>query len=241
MEIVLVRHAQPNWEPDGRAVDEPGLTSYGHRQAECTAAALASESFDAVYTSPLRRVVETAEPITARLGLEGQQHSWLREMGLPSLEGQTHDQVQDYFESAHARELAHWWDGMPGGESFRHFYERVSSGLEGLLAGEHRIGIHQDAGQRLWQLNGAKECILIVAHEGTNAVLLSHLLGIEPAPWAPLRFSSSWAGITHLHSVETAGGSLWSLESFNRVNHMMALADEREVDGRSPSLLETGP
>ena len=35
MEIVLVRHAQPDWEPGGRAVDDPGLTELGRSQAEC--------------------------------------------------------------------------------------------------------------------------------------------------------------------------------------------------------------
>ena len=37
MEIVLIRHAQPDWEPDGRAVDDPGLTRLGRDQAKLTA------------------------------------------------------------------------------------------------------------------------------------------------------------------------------------------------------------
>jgi probable phosphoglycerate mutase len=238
VEIVLVRHAQPDWEPDGRAVDEPGLTVYGHRQAECAARCLAGDSFDHFYVSPFRRALETAAPIAKALGMEPLQQSWLREMGLPSLEGQTSEQVQAYFEQAHARELDHWWDGLPGGESFRHFYERVSGGLEGLLAGVHGVRIHEDAGHRLWRLDDAPARILIVAHEGTNAVLLSHLLGIEPVPWAPMRFSNSWAGITRIHSLEIAGGWLWSLESFNRVSHLDALVDGHPGDGRSPTLID---
>lgn len=233
-----MRHAQPDWEPDGRAVDDPGLTEHGHRQAECTARALAEDRFDAIYLSPLQRVRETAAPILARHDVEASTQSWLREMGLPSLEGQTSEQVQAYFAHAHARELEHWWDGLPGGESFRHFYERVSSGLEGLLAGRHRIAVHEDAGNRLWQLDEAPDRILIVAHEGTNAVLLSHLLGTEPVPWAPLRFSSSWTGITRIHSVEIAGGSLWALESFNRVSHLETLEAERPGGGRVSELIE---
>ena len=104
---MLVRHAQPDWEPDGRAVDDPGLTAYGHRQAECTARALADETFDAIYVSTLRRVRETAEPIVSHHDVEPSFESWLREMGLASLEGQTSEQVQAYFAHAHARGVVH--------------------------------------------------------------------------------------------------------------------------------------
>jgi probable phosphoglycerate mutase len=215
-------------------VDNPGLTGLGHEQAQHAAEALARDSdFDVLYTSPLRRAVETAEPIAKALGLELRSQPWLRELGLASLEGQSSEQVQQYFAAAHARELEHWWDGLPGGESFRHFYERVTGGVESLLAGEHRVGVHGDSGQRLWQVPSDVERILIVAHEGTNAVLLSHLLGIEPVPWAWMRFSSAWAGISRVHSVATASGAVWALESFNRVHHLEPLRERGERDGRT--------
>ncbi len=232
MEIVLVRHAQPDWEPGGVARDDPGLTDLGHEQARCVADALAGEEFDAIYISPLQRVVETAAPICEALGMEPIVHSWLRELGLAPLEGQTSEQVRAYFEDANARELDAWWDGPPGGESFRHFIERVSAGIEGLLAGEHRLGIHEAHGFRLWQLPEQMERLLIVAHEGTNAVLLSHLLGLEPVPWANARFSSHWAGISRIEATETLSGAIWALESFNRVEHLEPLRDRLERSGR---------
>ena len=233
MEIVLVRHAQPDWEPGGRAVDDPGLTPYGHAQARCLAEALAGERFDTVLYSPLQRVVETAAPVLERLGARGHPQSWLREMGIRTLEGSTTEQVREYFQHARARELAHWWDGWPGGESFRHFYERVSGGLEGLLAEQHRIAIHGDATQRLWQIPDPDRRVLVVAHEGTIAVLISHLLGIDPVPWANLRFASSWAGLSRLHSVSITGGALFTLTSFDRVEHLAGLGPDPRGHGRA--------
>jgi len=233
VEIVLVRHAQPEWEPGGRAVDDPGLTEFGHAQARCVADALAGERFDGVIVSPLRRVVETAAPVLARLGVEGRHASWLREMTLSSLEGSTSEQVRAYFEHARARELDHWWDGLPGGESFRHFYERVTGGLEGLLAEHHRVSIHEDASHRLWRIPDPTRRLLVIAHEGTNAVLISHLLGLDPVPWAHLHFSSSWAGISRLHTVKITGGALFALESFNRVDHLAPVLAEAPGSGRS--------
>ena len=84
IELVFVRHAQPDWEPDGKAVDEPGLTALGRLQAERVAETLARESFDVLYTSTMRRALETAAPIAARLGIEARRASWILELGLPS-------------------------------------------------------------------------------------------------------------------------------------------------------------
>ncbi len=236
MEIVLIRHAQPDWEPGGRAVDDPGLTALGHAQAEHTAEMLAGEHFDAFYTSPLLRARETAKPIAATLGVEPETRSWLHELKLPSMEGFTSDQVQAFFREANARELEAWWDGMPGGESFRHFYERVSGGVESLLQEDHALGIHEVSGHRLWKVPESKR-ILIVAHEGTNAVLISHLLGIEPVPFAWVRFSTAWAGVSVVHTLDVAGGRVWSVESFNRTAHLAPLRarDDWKRDGRTQS------
>jgi probable phosphoglycerate mutase len=230
LEIVLVRHAQPHWEPNDRAVDDPGLTALGDAQAVRIAQNLAGEHFDAVYLSPLRRVVETAAPFLEASGHKGEVREWLRETGLPSLEGQTRAQVEAYFARANAREFSEWWDGLPGGERFRHFYARVSAGVEALLGDEHAAGIHEEAGQRLWKIPRESRRIAIFAHEGTNSVLISHLIGVEPVPWTHLRFSTSWGGITRLRTAQVGGHSVWSLEAFNRISHLDA------VTGSDPSL-----
>jgi probable phosphoglycerate mutase len=223
VEIVLIRHGEPDWEPRGFAVDDPELTPRGRAQAERAAQILTGESFDHLYVSPLLRARETAQPIAKRLGLEPQVLPWLRELGLPALQGRPAQEVRRYFADARARDLEHWWDGLPGGESFRHFYERVSAGVESLLLGQCRLTLHEDAGHRLWRLPETSLRILIVAHEGTNAVILSHLLGTEPVPWAPLRFSSAWAGLARVRTASIATGAIWVLESFNRVHHLDGL------------------
>jgi probable phosphoglycerate mutase len=220
VQIVLVRHGEPDWEPGGIAVDEPELTRLGRDQAERAAQVLSAESFDALYVSPLRRARETAAPIAHALGLEPVEVSWLRELGLPPLAGKTAEEVQRFFASTRARDLEKWWDGMPGGESFRHFHERVSAGVEGLLVGEHRMQLHDDSGHRIWRLPEWDRKLLVVAHEGTNALIVSHLLGIQPTPWEWMRFSSRWAGITRLRTAPVASGAVWVLDSFNDCGHL---------------------
>lgn len=226
MEIVLVRHGEPEWEPGGFAVDDPELTGRGRAQAERAADALACESFDALYVSPLQRARETAEPIASRLGLEPQTASWARELGLPPMAGFAKAEVRRFFEEARARDLEKWWDGPPGGESFRHFHERVAGGVEALLVGEHRMQLHEDSGHRIWRIPREERRVLLVAHEGTNALVVSHLLGIDPVPWEWVRFSSSWGGISRLRTVPVASGAVWVLARFNDVAHLDGL-DER--------------
>jgi probable phosphoglycerate mutase len=72
MEIILVRHALPvriDATPDGSPAD-PGLADLGVEQAYRIADALRHDKVDALYTSPSRRAVETATPLSGALGLE---------------------------------------------------------------------------------------------------------------------------------------------------------------------------
>ena len=232
MEITLIRHAQPDWEPDDSAVDEPTLTEHGFAQSRATADALAGERFDAFYVSPLRRARETAAPIAEKLGLEPQVQSWLRELELPSLEGHTPEQVQAFFRDGRLRQPESWWDGYDGGESFRHFYERVAGGTDAMLTGEHAMGLHEDAGHRLWQVPDWDARVLVVAHEGTISIMTSHLLGIDPNPWTPLRFTIAWTGIARLHTAQLGNGAVWTLSAFNATGHLAQLEYPR--DGRAP-------
>ncbi len=224
IEVVLVRHAQPDWEPGGLAVDHPVLSAHGRAQAQALAEALAGERFDAGYTSTLGRAIETAEPVGERLGMEFERCSWLDELRLPTLEGRTAEEVAQFFARARARDLEQWWDGLPpGGESFRHLYERVSGGVEALLSSSHGMRIHSNSGFRLWHPPEEDRRLLVVAHEGSISVILSRLLDVEPVSWAFVRFSSYWAAITRLVTVPIADGYAFSLRAFNEIEHLRPL------------------
>ena len=69
MELLLVRHALPQRVEGADGPADPALADLGVRQAEALAGGLAGEPLHAVYTSPLRRAVETAAPLAARTGL----------------------------------------------------------------------------------------------------------------------------------------------------------------------------
>ena len=63
MELVLVRHGEPEWVRDGYNVDDPPLTTRGHEQAKRLADRLAGEHFDQIFVSPMTRARQTAAPL----------------------------------------------------------------------------------------------------------------------------------------------------------------------------------
>src|SRR6058998_2760365 len=85
IELVLVRHAEPDWETALRKGADPGLTALGRRQAADLAAHLQSLSLAAVYCSPLERARETAAAIAATQELAANVVPGLAEIGVPTL------------------------------------------------------------------------------------------------------------------------------------------------------------
>lgn len=70
MELILIRHALPVRHLAESGAADPGLSPEGFAQAEHLARWLATETISAVYSSPMRRAVETARPVAEALGLE---------------------------------------------------------------------------------------------------------------------------------------------------------------------------
>jgi broad specificity phosphatase PhoE len=220
--VTLVRHGDPDWAPDGGpSVDDPGLTPYGRRQAEAVANALAKTPVDHLYVSAHRRARETAAPIAQATGRSARVVADLSEIGV-AVAGLTQEDVDRYFQEAARRPLAEHWDGWPGAETFHDFHARVTKALLGVL-GEHGIRGQREHDFTVWSEPEQPVSIVIVAHGGTNSVLLTHLLDVRPVPWEWLRFESQLAA----YSVAEARplgplGSVWSLQNFNEVDHLRA-------------------
>jgi probable phosphoglycerate mutase len=66
MELILIRHGLPVRSAE---TDDPQLSEEGHDQARRAARWLATERIDAVFSSPMRRAMQTAEPFVAGCGL----------------------------------------------------------------------------------------------------------------------------------------------------------------------------
>jgi len=222
VEIVLLRHGEPDWTPNGGpSVVDAALTQRGRLQAETAAAALAGRAFDAIYASPLRRAQETAEPLAKATGLTPITLDGLAEITI-ALEGVTQTEVDAFFREATMRRLRDHWEGWPGGERFRDFHARVTRALADLLA-RHAIAPLVEDEFTVWSVPPQRRRIAIVAHGGTNAVAITHLLDIAGVPWEWSRFEMELAAYAVVQSRAIGmTGFVWSLNNFNEVDHLRA-------------------
>ena len=124
-----------------RDMDTP-LTKEGNRQARLTGEHLAAEyNFDAIFTSPYQRTVQTAEQIIGQLKskppLKGEER--IREIEFGILDGLTTDGIKAKYpeESARRKREGKYWYRPPGGESRPDVALRVHSFL-GTLTRDYR-------------------------------------------------------------------------------------------------------
>jgi probable phosphoglycerate mutase len=221
VEITFVRHAQPAWDVDGMAQRDPGLTPLGREQAELLGERLAARrgEIGEVLVSPAQRCRETAAPLANALGLEPEVIDDLTEIKMPDLTGAPSEAVAEVFRTMYSRQPAEWWDGMPGGESFRAFHERVTSAVVGLLAARSVAPHRGEAAEQLWDVDDDRR-IVVVAHAGTNAVALGFLLGLEPTPWEWERFVLGHASLAGVKTFRIGSAHIFSMRSFNDVEHL---------------------
>ncbi len=110
-DIVLVRHGQTEWSATGRHTSHTDLdlTAEGERQAQALAKSLADRAFTAVFASPRRRALRTAELAGLHLtAVDGELAEW----DYGDYEGLTTPEIR---RSRPGWQL--WTDGCPGGES----------------------------------------------------------------------------------------------------------------------------
>jgi probable phosphoglycerate mutase len=139
--LVLVRHGETALTRErrfsGRGGSDPGLNEDGRAQARATAEWLAplAGQVEVMLTSPLRRTVETAEVIAARLGLQPAVEEALAESGFGTWDGKTYAEV-----AAEEPDRFGTWlrtHDLPAGghgDSLAAMHERTAETLDRLLA-----------------------------------------------------------------------------------------------------------
>lgn len=218
--IQLIRHGEPTYVDQGLLRNDPGLTHRGHRQATL-AAKRDWGHVDEIWVSPMVRARETATPIVDALGIAPTVMDWMHEIRMPDAwEGSPVDRFEEMFEELNLRAIEALWEGIPGGESFRGFHERVSNGLAVELAerGAEPI-LTDDPEPELWT-EPAELSIVYVAHGGTNAVTLGHLLGMDPTPWEWDRFDSAHTSVATVRTKHVSHSVAFGMTGFGDTNHL---------------------
>lgn len=205
--IVVVRHGETHWNREARIQghgDSP-LTPAGEAQAEAIGERLALERFDRLVASDLGRARQTAQAIGRRTGHAIVADPRFRERNYGVTEGLTYAEIHSRYPDVFARVRDADPDyAVPGGESRRQMYERVSAALDSLA--------------REW----AGERVALVCHGGVLGALFRYVHGIPlaearaiPIPNAAynvLRHEAGrwhvevWADTAHLEGVDPVVG-----------------------------------
>lgn len=134
--VIFVRHGQSEFNLARRFTGrtDVGLTELGRKQAESTAKELQKYHVTRIYSSPLKRALETAKPAAKLLGLEICPEPGLCEIDAGEWEGLPFETI----EAKYPAEFAHLHGDrsllqLPGGESMRQLYDRVTACVDRLV------------------------------------------------------------------------------------------------------------
>ncbi len=174
-ELFLIRHADAIPEEDeiipSGIYDDLPLSRTGRKQALALAERLSSMSFDAMYSSPLRRCLETAAPLAERLELVPIIEEGLKEIRLGNVrplpdDGQDLAALSKALQERQldivriAGETGHW-DEIPDSEQSLAFRRRVVETLDEIVSSH--------IGQR----------IVAFAHGGVINAYIAEVLGLD--------------------------------------------------------------
>jgi broad specificity phosphatase PhoE len=198
MIIHCIRHGQSVYNAEGRIQGQSNvpLSDLGLRQSQAAADALAGLPIDALYSSPLRRAVQTAEAVAEALGLPIQTDDRLKEIHAGIFQDMRRCEIEDVY----PEETAHWMSQnpdyvIPGGESRRQLMERGMAAFHDIARRDH----HR---------------VVVVAHGRMMVVTLKGLLNI-PADQPP--FALENGSITTLAA---DGECRFTLVKLDAVDHL---------------------
>ena len=185
--IILVRHARTTYNEQQRyqgSSDESVLTAKGLKDAFSTGLVLDEYNFDAIYTSPIRRVRQTTQEILAALGNKNNvppvySDRLLTEISMSYWQGLYYQEVKEKFPQAY-----NCWQNTPHLFSFDRVYPVLELFEKARLFWQKVLNQHQG------------QTILIVAHGGTNRALISTAVDLQPESYHSLQQSN--CGISYL-------------------------------------------
>lgn len=162
--ILLIRHGQTAANVEGvfRGRLDLELDDIGRKQAEALAEEVARRAASVLYTSPMKRAVQTAEPIAQLLGVDAVVSEAFIDVDFGEWQGMHHKEVGEKWPEIYATWSVRPGDiTFPGGENLEQVCRRVAAGIEQL------VRRHPGA------------TVAVVSHRVPCRVLLCHVLGLS--------------------------------------------------------------
>jgi probable phosphoglycerate mutase len=192
VELILVRHALPVRRENTDGPADPELSADGILQAGHFAEYLSLEHIDAIYSSPMRRAVQTAEPLASRKGLDITLVPGVAEWDQNSTEYIPVEELK-------AANDPRWREMIDGGwtsdEMPQEFHERVITSVEAIIKDNP----------------GGK--VVVTCHGGVINEYLAHVLGLAGNQFF-------YPNYTSIHRVAASSKGHRSILSVNESGHL---------------------
>jgi probable phosphoglycerate mutase len=194
MNLLLIRHALPVRREGATGPADPELSEIGMRQAKRLAEYLAAEDLDAVYSSPLRRAVETAAPVASAHRIDAVEIEGVAEWDRHAPEYIPVEELKAANDPRWQALVAGTWEGD---EDPAEFHQRVRSSIDELVL-RHR-----------------GEQIAVVCHGGVINSYLAQILGLDL-----IGNGFFYPNYTSIHRVAASSGGARSLVTLNETAHL---------------------
>jgi 2,3-bisphosphoglycerate-dependent phosphoglycerate mutase len=195
LRLLLARHAETS-APDRfhGAESDIGLSEWGARQAELLGESMKSTGATALYSSAMRRAIDTAAPIGRACGLAPVVIAELHERRIGPLSGLSREDGWSTYATSKERWIAGDLEHThSGGESYGDIRRRVLPIFQGLTA-RHR-----------------GETVIVIAHGVVIRVVLTSVVsGFQPADFD--RIAIDFASVNEL----VFDGTMWTARSLNQ-------------------------
>ena len=227
--VYLIRHGQTAWNQDGmfRGQKDISLNAEGLRQAELTGAYLKNGNIETIYTSPLKRSVQTASVIAQYTGSSVVVVDTLKDIDFGEWEGKTAKQVAAQYNKGYRTYRLHpELAAFPRGETLNQCFERIMKTLHQIFQQASHQGTHDSVkriaghtGDEIMQLPD----IAIVSHRVILKLIVLGLLGLSTASFWKVQLDT--CSITEV----LIGEEGFILRQLNNDSHLKELG-KRRVD-----------
>ncbi len=210
VKLFLIRHGQTLWNEEGRYQGDKdiSLTSEGIRQAKLAAKYLSKVNFSNIYSSPLKRALDTADIIKKSRNLEVKViiREDLKEINFGKWEGMKFDEINKQFHDDYQNWLKDPYNSSPtGGESFKRVQERAVAEIDNIVSE-----------------NEDRSSVAVITHGGIILSLLVHWLQIPISRW---RSIIQRQGAINIVVIDRG---FPYISTINYTGHLKPLYDDRE-------------
>jgi alpha-ribazole phosphatase len=208
LKIIIVRHGQTDWNREEvfRGQVEIKLNALGIKQAEAVARVIKNIKLDAIYSSPLKRALDTAKIIASYHNIEVKINEGLNDMNFGKWQGLSLQTVKEKYKDL----FKIWCDSphlvkIPQGESLNGVQERVSNAFKQIIS----------------EYNQAT--IVIVSHRVVIKLLLCTILGLDSSNFWKIKQDPGSISIVEYKD------DIFTITKLNDTCHLKNIQDITEI------------